>query len=202
MKEIKKAYKDILEVCKKYSKIGDVYHFEDIKEMISKAKDHLLIIEWEEKYGIKLDHDHRPNSYNYIRINDWMSFVHYDNAKAEKESGSGRFISWSDDDRQPENEWLLDISFSTGAYIFGDDYKGQEKLFQDFFNELKTYKPDFIDSHNSALYWKLKNAKDIYSNFMVIKNKYHERNRSEFNKRKAERLKAELEKLNKEMETK
>ena len=197
LKEIKKTYNDILEVCEKYKKIKSIHSsFRDIGEMSSRAKNHLLIIEWEEKYGIKIDHNQKPYTYYHINIRDNLSFSYFNDAEKEKASGKGgKYISWSDDERQPKNEWLLVINFSTGAYIFGNDYAYQQQLFQDFFNELKSYKPDFTDINNRNLYWKIENAKSIYDNFDKILKEYRERNKSEFNDRKIKKLEEELEKL-------
>ena len=196
----KKAYTEILTVCDKYQGF-DKYNFRDIDDMRSKAKNHLLLIEWYEKYDLKLSHDYNPNSYNYFKVTDYIVFSYFQDALRDKNAGSGKYISWSDDDRQPKDEWLLNISFSTGAYIFGDDYEGQKTLFQDFIKELKSYSPDYSDTTNKSFYWKLENAKSIYGEFNNILKKYRERNTSEFNARKAERLRKELAKLEAEETT-
>lgn len=194
--KIKKAYQEILEVCEKHKELKDIdYSFGDIKDMISNAKNHLLIIEWEEKYGIKIDHNQKPYSRGHMSIKNYLSFNYFGDALKEKEKGEGKYISWSDDGRQPKNEWLLVINFPTGAYIFGDDYNYQKQLFQDFLNELKSYKPDFTDTSNKGLYWKLENAKSIYNNFDKILKEYREKNKSEFNERKIKKLEEELKKL-------
>jgi hypothetical protein len=194
----KEAYIDVSKVCSKYSERFKRYasDFDDIHEMEVKAKNHLLLIEWYEKYGLKIDHGYRPYSNDYFRIDDYKFFSHYNDARQEKDSGKGgRYISWPDDDRQPKNEWLLEVGFSTGAYIFGEDYDSQKQLFQDFFKELQSYKPDYSDSHNHNLYWKLENAKPIYEEFNNILNKYRERNQSELKQRKADKLRKELAEL-------
>jgi hypothetical protein len=190
----KQAYKDIYDVCQKYSD-NDWYRGDDIRDMMSTAKGHLMLIEWEEKYGLKISHEYNPVKTNYLRISDNLMISYYKNALEEHEKGSGRYISWSDDGEQPMNEWLFELSFSTGAYIFGDDYDGQRNLFEKFFNELKTYNPDFSDAHNSSLYWKLENAKEIFNKFNEILNKYRKINTSEFEQRKIKKLEDELKKL-------
>jgi len=194
----KKAYTEIAKVCDKYPDF-DVYNFRDIRDMQTSAKDHLLLIDWYEKYGLKLSHDHKPYSYNYFKMSEYLSFNYFGNAEKEKNLGSGRFISWSDDDRQPKDEWLLNISFSTGAYIFGDDYEYQQQLFQDFIKELKSYNPDYSDTPNKSFYWKLENVKPIYEEFSGILNKYRERNQSELKTRQAEKMRRELAELEAEL---
>lgn len=198
----KEAYEDILKVCNKYADtFAGKYasEFWDIRRMATEAKDHLMLIEWYEKYGLKIDHSYKPYSCNYFKVNDHITFSRFGDAAKDKAEGSGRYISWPDDDRQPKNEWLLNIGFSTGAYIFGQDYDGQQQLFQDFFNELKGYNPDYSDSHNSSLYWKLENAKPIYEAFNGMIRKYRERNQSELKQREAEDLREKLQRLETEL---
>ncbi len=202
----KKAYEDVAKVCGKYSKefVNYASDFGDIREMEAKAKNHLMLIEWYEKYGLKIDHEHKPFSYSYFGFGSYgamqyVSFTRFGDAAKEKENGSGRYISWPDDDKQPKNEWCMKIGFSTGAYIFGEDYDYQKQLFQDFFKELQTYKPDYSDSHNSSLYWKLENAKPIFDNFSSIFEKYRERNASERKQREADKLRKQLEKIESEL---
>jgi len=199
----KKAYSELLAVCKKYPEFKNKYSYEfgDIHDMQKKAENHLLLIKWYEEYGLKLDHTLEPVSSSYCKINDHVSFQYFNDAEKEKNSGNGgRYISWPDDDKQPKNEWILCISFSTGPYIFGSSGFGEDndypkEFFMRFFDELASYKPDYSDRHNSGLYWKLENAKDIFDNFNTIKNKYHELNKIDFKKREIERKKKELEKL-------
>ncbi len=197
-----KAYKDVLATCSRYGRFDGKYasDFNDIHDMEVKAKNHLLLIDWYKEYGLRLDHSYKPYSNNYMRLDDYRSISHYNDAQQEKDSGKGgRYISWPDDDRQPKNEWLFNISFSTGAYIFGDDYDSQKILFQEFFKELQSYKPDYSDSHNNSLYWKLENAKPIYDEFNNILRKYREQNTSELKQREANKLREKLKALEAEL---
>lgn len=191
----KEAYSSILAECDKYPNFDNQYSFRDIDTMRTSAKGHLMLIDWYEKYGLKISHDYNPERYDYIDLGKYTTFNHFGNGEHDKAKGSGRFISWSDDGRQPKDEWLLNISFSTGAYIFGEDYEGQQQVFQDFISELKSYNPNYSDTVNESFYWKLENAKPIFDEFKSILNKYHDLNRLELNKRKAERLKKELAEL-------
>lgn len=192
----KEAYKEILEVCNKYPDFNSVYGFDDINQMKASAMNHLELIRWYGEFGIKESHDYKPYERNHIDLRDGVSFSYFRDAEQEKESGKGgKYISWSDDDRQPNNEWLFILSYSTGAYIFGEDYNGQKQLFQDFWKELKTYNPDYIDSHNSCLYWKLSNAKVIHETYTSILNKYRDRNKAELKQREIQKLRDKLNKL-------
>ena len=193
--KIKKAYNSIITVCEKYNDLGS--GFSDINDFVCKAKNHLLIIEWEEKYGIKISHSEEPYSRQYININDYMSIQYFGNAKKDKELGQGRSISWEDNNRQPYNEWMLVIGFSTGAYIFGDDYPTD--FFRKFWNELKIYKPDFIDTVNKRVYWKLKNAKNIYNDFNKIYKKYRKLNEMDIKRRELIKKEKEIKRIKEEL---
>lgn len=197
IKAKKTAYSEILKVCKKHEKIYDEQqrNFSDINTMKFSALNVLLLIDWYEKYGLIISHEYKPLQLNYFRISDNICFSYFIDGEHEKAKGTGKYITWSDDGRQPKNEWLLNISFSTGAYIFGDDYNNQQNIFQDFINELKTYDPDYSDTINKSFYWKLENAKKIYEEYSTVFKKYYELNRLELNKRKADKLRKELEKL-------
>ena len=159
-----------------------------------KAKNRVIRYEWEEKYGIKLD-DSRFAEYDCLRLNDYEFVSYFEDGYICKKEGRGRSISWSEYGKQPVNEWIYEIGFSTGAYIFGEDYNGQQQLFQDFFEELRTHKPDYEDLHNHNLYWKIENAKEIMSQFKNILNKYRDRNREELKSRKIKKLEADLAEL-------
>lgn len=197
----KKAYQGILEVCEKYRDFDNKYSFRDIDDMQNAARGHLMLVDWYEKYGLKIDHGHNPHKQNWVNTGEYTAFSRFYDAEADKANGSGRFISWSDDGRQPNNEWLFIIGFSTGAYIFGYDYEGQQQLFQDFIGRLKSYKPDYSDTVNKSFYWKLENAKPIYDDFGSVLREYREKNRQELDKRKAEKLREQLAELEGKAET-
>lgn len=90
---------------------------------------------------------------------------------------------------------MLYIRFPTGAYIFGDHYA--KELFNDFFDELKTFEPKYTDTMNSSLYFSMDKAGNFYNNFKKILNKYHDKNKEIYKKIRAEELRKELEKLEK-----
>jgi len=187
MNNTEKAYKEIFKVLKKHK---DTIVF-DVKSLETKAKLHLFGVELTEKYGLKLDA-------SKIICLDWNKFGEYMSIGWWGDKYQ-RTISWSDNDTQPKDELLLKISFSTGAYIFGygsmfnKDYP--TKFFQKFFNELKIYNPKFTDSHNHSLYFSMDNAKNIFNSFDEIFNKYNELNEKDIKKRKIQKMKDELSKL-------
>ncbi len=185
---MKHIFQKIIDICEENTDTEGT-----LSEIRIKAKNRVIRYEWEEKYGIKLES--RFAEYDYLELSDHENILFFKDGYKDKQSGYGRSISWSEDDKQPVNEWVYSVSFSTGAYIFGDDYKGQQQLFQDFFEELRTYKPDYEDLHNHCLYWKVENAKEIISQFKIILNKYKDKNREELKVRKIARLEAELQEL-------
>lgn len=178
--KVKKAYDEIFEMLNKYK--ADIVF--DVDDLAEKAKYHLFGVELVEKYGFNLDPKQIINPYwQTLKENIVISFW----------DGKRRKISWSDDGRQPNKEFLLCISYPSGAYILGDDYP--DKLFQKLFSELKTYNPKYIDTTNKCLYFSLDNAGKIYNDYDSIIKKYHEENKDDLKRRKIERLKAELVKL-------
>jgi len=186
----KETFQKIIDICEQNT--DEEGTLSDIR---TKAKNRVIRFEWEEKYGIKLDSGCKFAEYDYHNFNDNQGIFYFKDGYTCHKEGYGRSISWSEGNKQPVDEWLYTLSFSTGAYIFGDDYNGQQQLFQDFFEELRTYKPDYEDLHNHSLYWKAENAKEIMSEYKNVLNKYKEKNRNELKIRKINQLKGELLKL-------
>lgn len=187
MENTQKAYKEILEVINKYK---DIIVF-DVNELESRSKQHLFGLELKEKYGLNVE----PRD---IRSLDWNRFGDYLSIGQFGEKYN-RTIFWSDDGKQPEDEIMINLSFSTGAYIFGnssdDDYPTD--FFQQFWQELKTYNPKYSDTTNKNLYFSLENGAKIFNEFKEILKKYYELNEEDAKKRKIEKLQKELERLNK-----
>lgn len=185
--DMKNIFQSIIDICNQ-----NIDNEGTLKEIRLKAMNRVIRYEWEELYGIKLDGNCRLAESDYCCIDDYQGIYYYQNGYKCKEAGRGRSITWSEGNKQPVDEWLYLIRFNTGAYIFGEDYNSQKQLFQDFFDELRTYKPDYEDLHNHYLYWKIENAKKIMSQFQVIFNKYKDKNNSEVNGRKIKKLEREL----------
>ena len=102
-----------------------------------------------------------------------------------------RAVSWSDSGKQPDDEWLYRIGFSTGAYIFGESYPTD--TFNAFFDELKTYNPKYTDTHNHCLYFTAEHALKVHDQYKSIIQKYREMADCEIRESKIRNLKAELE---------
>lgn len=189
---MKNTFEEIIKICGQNTDTEGT--LEDIRVM---AQNRVIRYEWEEKYGIKLDEYCKLAQTNFYKIDDNQIISYFKDGYKDRKQGCGKYISWSEKDKQPVNEWLFELSFSTGAYFFGRDYDGQQQLFQDFFEELRTYKPDYEDLHNNDLYWKIENAKEIMSQFKVIVKKYINKNNNELKAREIVRLEEQLENLKK-----
>lgn len=184
-KETKKMYSEILFILKKYN---DCECYE-IKQLKYKAECYIYWSEIIEKYGFNIVPDNMTNI-DFMNFGQYMSIGKW--GKKYK-----RTISWSDDGRQPEDEVLLQISFSTGAFIFGKDYP--TKFLKQFFNELKTYNPKYIDTHNKNLYFSMDNAACIFNSFNNIYDKYIKLNKEDRKKRDIIKLKEKIKSLEKEL---
>jgi len=178
---MKEKYTTLLNCLKQHQDL----QIGEIDKLISILDGRSFASELEEKYGLVTDHSKFWNR-DYINLNTYIGIFKYGES-------TRRSISWSDNDTQPGDEYLYAIQFSTGAYIFGEDYP--QDIFNKFFVELKSYNPDFSDSHNHGLYWKLENAQKINDKFSEILKKYNELNKEDAKRRKVENLKKEIEKL-------
>jgi len=188
---MKSPFEEIIEICDKADK-HDV-----LNDIARKAKNEVIRHKFADEYGVVLDSSARLAEYDYHKKSDYEFISWYADGYKCHEEGHGRSVSWSEDGKQPVNEWLYSVQFSTGAYILGDDYDYQQPLFRQFFEELRTYKPDYQDLHNHCLYWKIENASTIYKEFYNILTKYKTLNREELDSRKIAKLQAEIDKLTK-----
>jgi len=185
--KLKEAYSEILDTLKKHR---DVCIF-DIDELERKAKIHLFGVQLKEEYGLDVE-PKQVQSLDDVSFGDHKKIAWF----GEKYR---RTVSSSVDGRQPDDELLFTVGFSTGAYIFGvgemfdKDYPIE--FFQKFWMELKTYKPDYIDENNHYLYWNIKNAKDAFNSFDDILKKYYELNREDVKQRRIKKMKEDLLKL-------
>jgi|WetSurMetagenome_2_1015567.scaffolds.fasta_scaffold428782_1 hypothetical protein len=184
----KLAYAEIMDLLKKHKDIC-VFNIDEIQRMIDL---HLYGIQLNEDYGLEIN----PVDISSI---DWYRCKEYCSIGLWGEKHN-RTISWPDIDKQPEDETLLGISFPTGPFIFSADSnvfnsEYPQEFFQKFWNELKSYNPDYIDSHNSSLYWKINNAKNIFNDFDSIMEKYRALNKEDYKRRKIRLMKEALARL-------
>jgi len=181
---VKKAYAEIFKVMKKHKSICVL----DIEDLELKSKFHLFGLELKEVHGLNINPTH-------VRSLEWIDCGEYIKIGLYGEKYN-RIISWSDNDMQPNDEILVCIKFPEGAYMFGDgglfskDYP--TKFFHKFWMELISFNPDYTDTHNNQLFWKIKNAKDIFNSFNDILSKYNELNKEDVKQRRIEKMKQEL----------
>lgn len=176
------AYKKILKVIKSCAKSAYLDSTVDISYRLEQL---ITREEIQESFGINLSNC-RDHSDTFFKI-DYEQFI------AKYGSKYNRTISWSDDGKQPKDEWLFVISYPTGAYIFGDDY--QQETFKQYFEKLKGFEPKYVDTVNHNLYYTADKAKAVYEKVNEVLKKYRaiaEENRKES---KIEALKKQLEAL-------
>lgn len=172
LERIKKIYKEILDIIKKYE--DDIVL--NVSELEEKIKLHLFGVKLKEKYGLNVV----PQS---IRSLNYISFGDYKSIWLASKNQKVKFPV-------EKEEYFFELDFSTGAFMFssdGEEYP--EEFFNQFWEELKSYKPDYEDSRNHILCWKLENAKDIFNSFDDILKKYYEMNKERIKKNGVERLK-------------
>lgn len=184
IKETNKAFRDTLSILKQYSTI-DIFRdlYNDVQAKSARWDFYCLL----RHHGINICFNSIHDT-DFVRVDSFMAIISW---------GPGRTISWPDDGLQPENELLLKLAFSSGPYIFGSssDNDYPREFFQSFWKELCQYNPDYRDTVNSSLYWKIGNAKDIFNGFPAILKKYRGMNAKDCRLRRIERLKDELSEL-------
>lgn len=179
--------KDLLKEFESFvSKYGETYCTLCLKDEINKK----VLVEELESIG-----------YKNLKLSGWSTdYMEVENIKRSNMSflvwQKGSSISWPDDDRQPSvGERLFKISFPTGAFMFSDNYEHSKNIFNDFFKELKSYNPIYMDSVNHNLFWDIKDGYRIYSDYENIYEKYRLRVEEAIKKYKIIELESELVKL-------
>ena len=172
----RKAYSEILKVLNKHEVEISSSDGLDIRSRLVTQTE---LLDLEDDFGIKLP-KHAANSI-YICFDEYR--------RLHKLDGKNRYISWADCGSNPTGHFYQ-ISFPTGAYIFGNDYP--ESLFEKFFKELADFGASFIDTRNHSLYFKPPFAKTVHEAFNEIFIKYSQMYDEERIKMKKERLLKEL----------
>jgi len=189
MKDIQnkiKAYTELQKVLQKYSDEfkGD---FD-----VSKIKSTLQRLEISERFGIPLSYGFGDVSYSVEGVYDNWTRVNF-------MDGVERYISWPDNAKQPNDEWLYCICFPTGPYIFGNYMNNvyPKKTFDAFFAELKAFEPKYCDSANNCLYFTEDNSKAVHEAFWGIFNKHKGMVADEMKEQRKKELQKELDILSK-----
>ena len=181
MNNILKRYKEFLELNEKFSDILDTDYRIDNRYTLRNT---VKVLELSEEFGI---------SFNLTNACNWEN-IPVDGYRRVITFGSKARISYPDDGRQPDvGETLYIISFPTGPYIFGEHYP--QELFREFFRELVSYEPKYLDTVNKTLFFSKENAKYIHEDFEGILKKYQDRVKEDAKRIRVEKLKQELEEL-------
>ena len=184
---LKTDKRDKMNTKEKYEKvfemISDLGLFKEERlQLQSYAERHIFQDELR-GYGIEIS-SYNANGWCYSPIDDYAHIITLD--------GEDRTISWPDDDKQICGRFLK-ISFSTGAYIFGEDCP--QEFFQRFFGELKNIGHESVDSANKCLYFSMENAGNAYESYKVLLKKYREENRIDALRRRAKKAEDDLAKI-------
>lgn len=153
------AYKKILKVIKSCAKEVAIDSSVDISYKLESL---ITREEIQESFGIDLKNCYEYGT-TYFSLRDDKFIGKYG-------SKYNRTIAWSDDDTQPEDEWLFVISYPTGAFIFGEDY--QQETFKQYFDELKGFEPEYVDTANHNLYYTADKAKAVFEKVDEVFKKY------------------------------
>lgn len=179
-------HKKIIDTLIKYNE----YHNLDIQSISEKLNLFKFASELKTKYGLNVKPD-------YIYSMDWQAF--HDDCVHLGLFGGRRTISCEDNNKPtPQGKHLIRYGFSSGAYMFGSAFGDNDypaDFFMRFWNELKSYNPDYIDTRNNNMYFELENAAPLFNAYPEIINRYTAENELDRKKRKAERLRQEIERL-------
>ena len=176
-------------VCEQNKKLFSALGIADFDRAYCAAKKMLYATSLQEDYGINsitLGMVSSCDDNIFVRINENVYI-------AMMGSKYNRTISCSADGKQPEDEVMFVISFSTGPYVLGEDYP--KELFSKMFDEIKAYGFKYVDDVNHNVYFTLGSAAPIANSFCGILAKYRRIYCEESDVRRAEKMKLELENL-------
>lgn len=185
------AYEKIISITKPFADLSmwknirrdDIWY--QIQQIQKIAENQKMILERNEKYWLWIPYQSTLYNCDYCDINRNI-YIKYCKDWWE-------YISWSDDWRHPNNEWLVCFHYPTGAYFFWSEYP--YKTFNKFFNELKTFNPDYSDTNNKSLYFNLENAWKVILKYKDILQKYRDMAWEEIKNKKRKELEDQLAKL-------
>ena len=193
-KEYLKFLKNLLKLAE-----NNVEHFDKLNNTNIRLSKNQIIAEIDKinlsnKFGFELlDRDHTcytPEGFGHLTYH--IILAHYD--------GVYREINNISPTPQPKDEWLLNVSFPTGAYflIHGSSFEKPylSELFNKMLDEFLSLKPKYVDRLNRSMYFTSDNAKEVLDKWDEITTKYKNLVGDELKKLKIEKLKAELEELN------
>ena len=191
--------KDKIEVLTKISKYLEKSKSADsliefsLNEINSKLRKLKQQFEFINDWGFPESVSHICSGANWFtgpRTNEeFVSFINF--------SDPNYSIGCPDDGNQPSKEWLMHIRFATGAYVIAKHYP--KEIFNQMFEELKTFNPKHVDTANNSLYFPLgPDHKETVQVFLELENIVEKYTRIDQDSRKDERiaeLRKEIEKL-------
>ena len=184
MQEQSKAYKALYETAKQHRELIEDNHFRSIEEKVQE-------LELSVEFNMKLEETGHYWYEKHIGYGQCANIGLYSEEQR-------RQISWSDDKRQPEGEWLCSIRFSSGAYMFSNypasDFYPEE-TFDAFFAELKAFGTAYCDTNNHVLYFTKDVAYKVCEAFPEIYKKYKALVVEEQQRQRVKELELELAKL-------
>ena len=187
MSDDTKACQEVLQTISKVQKESELKVIEDFR---FKLTEHINLIEVFDLFKLPVEH-------YYGLYSEWMQLSgahdHFTLTYFDADTPFRKVVNCSDDGSQPKNEWLLQVCFPTGAFIFGDSYP--KELFHKFFLELKGYGAKYCDTTNKSLYFSPESAKDIYEAYPEIFTIYRDEAKVVGMKAQKEKLEAQLKAL-------
>lgn len=163
-----------------FAMIDDFELFKEERWRMQNYADRHIFKEELSEYGIEIEICN-ANGWNYSKLDDNVCIITCD--------GVLRGISYPDNGNQIFGRFMQ-IRFSTGPYVFGDDYP--VLFFRRFFNELKDLGPEAIDSANNCLYFSMDKAGKVYESYKFILEKYREEYRVEGLRRELKKIQDNL----------
>lgn len=171
----KEAYEEMLSVLKKYEKLPKVnYAVWEVKKCLQECQNYeqwrINKRDWDDSYAEDLP----CNAY----LQECKYISNQENGRLMLPSPTTYFV----------------LYFSTGPYIFGDDYP--VALFTEFYEELKqATNPKYADDLGRALYYTEETACNAYEVVQVLYKKYEAKAKHESKASRIQRLKEELAEL-------
>lgn len=195
--ESNKEYLKFLKTLLKFNE-NNVEHFDKLNNTNIRLSKNQIVAEinkinLSDEFGFELlDRDYTcytPKGFSHLTYH--IILAHYD--------GEYRMVNNISPLPQPTDEWLLKISFPTGAYFLidsGFDKPYLSDLFNKMLGEFFALNPKYVDRLNKSMYFTSDNAKEVLDKWDEITSKYKNLVGDELKKLKIEKLKAELEELN------
>lgn len=191
IKVYNKIIKELKDLCvERTTRSNDPEEY--IKKIVEIAENQKKIHEFNDKYWLWIPYS-SSFSWNFCKISDQMRIVYFWDAAEDKKKWNWYYISRSDDWRQPKEEQLLDIHFSTWAYFLSWAYP--QNTFQLMWEELKSFWPKYCDTANRWLYFTLDKCREVCKEFPNIVKKYRDIAQEEIKEKEKEELRKQLKKL-------